>query len=92
MATFNIHRGLRRMVFENSPRAADGARPTASVDFARDEPLPAGVSVRVPLGLRDGKMRALIGVPLLLDNDRPGSKEYLYRLSGSISEFQPDPE
>jgi hypothetical protein len=85
MATINICRGLRKLEFESAAEHAVDVQ--ARVEFSRSEPLEQGVTVHVPLGLRDGKLRALIGVPRLLEKGREdASREYLYRLSGPITE------
>lgn len=87
MPTISIRRGLRSLEFDTPHDTERSAR----VEFSRHEPLPSGMSVHVPLGLRDGKVRVLIGVPRLIENKNgSASKEYVYRLAGSITEQAPE--
>jgi hypothetical protein len=86
MTTINIRRGLRRLEFDSTRGPAVDVQ--VRVEFSRDEPLAEGVTVHVPLGLRDGKLRALVGIPRLLEKGvQDASREYLYGLSGSVTEF-----
>lgn len=80
-----IRTGLRRMDFN----AAGEER--AAVEFVRGEALPAGQRVRVPLGLRDGQLRELIGQPEHVKSEASpkGTTEHLYRLRGPISTAPP---
>jgi len=91
MAAITICRGLRKLEFD-SARLAHEDRPEARVEFAVDDLLPPGESVHVPLGMRNGKLRALIGIPLLLEEQRARSSghKYLYCITGPISEYSPD--
>ena len=90
VVTIEICRGLRSLEFE-CPERTPGASSQASVEFARQAPLPPGKSAHIPLGLRGGRRRALIGVPKLV-GEKPASSshEYLYRITGLISELPPD--
>ncbi len=76
-----IRTGLRRMDFDAS------GEEQAAVEFVRGEALAAGQRVRVPLGLRDGQLRELIGQPERVKSEASGkgTTEYRYRLRGVIS-------
>jgi hypothetical protein len=92
MATIEINRGLRKADF-HSADGTQGESSHASIEFARETPLPPGESVYIPLGTRGGRLRALIGVPQLLEKKDAKSsarREYLYRMGGLISEFAPE--
>lgn len=89
MATIKIDRGWRKVDF-HSADGTQGGNSHASIEFARETPLPAGEPVYIPLGMRDERLRALIGVPQLLgkeDAESSSRHEYLYRIGGLISEF-----
>jgi hypothetical protein len=84
--------GLRKLE-SASPAGTSGENSQVSVEFARKEPLPSGESVHIPLGMRDGRLRVLIGVPRLVGKKGPTPSvqdEYLYRITGLISELHPD--
>lgn len=92
MATIKISRGLTRLEFD--PAARDRSESSqAWVEFTRDVPLAPGESVHVPLGMRDGRLRAVVGVPRLIEKKKGGASsrqpEYVYRISGLISEVPP---
>jgi hypothetical protein len=92
MTPLEICSGLRRLEFDRRECAA-GEDSRASVEFARDAPLPTGEPVHVPLGVRDGRLRALVGVPRFVGKKAAASSsrdEYLYRISGVISELPAD--
>jgi hypothetical protein len=91
MAAITICRGLRKLEFDSAHLTPED-RAEARVEFAVDDLLPPGESVHIPLGMRNGKLRALIGVPSLLEEQRAKSPahEYLYRITGPISEYPPD--
>jgi hypothetical protein len=91
MTAITISRGLRKLEFDSMRRAPEECA-EACVEFALDAPLPPGESVRIPLGMRGGKLRVLVGIPLLLQKRSMESapREYLYRVTGSISEAAPD--
>jgi len=90
MALVKICSGLRKLEFDSAERTA-GEGSHASVEFAREAPLTPGEFVHVPLGLREGRLRALIGVPRLVGKKPTASShEYLYRITGFISDFPPD--
>jgi hypothetical protein len=57
------------------------------VEFVRLEVLAEGQRVRVPLGLRNGQLRELVGAPEHLKSEASahGNTEHLYRLRGQIS-------
>lgn len=85
MAGLTISAGLRKLEF--IPVQQDGEDGThAQVEFARITPLPDGEYVHVPLGSREGKLRTLSGVPRLIAEKSAGNPEYLYRVSGRITE------
>jgi hypothetical protein len=91
MAPIKISRGLRRLEFDAGARNG-GESAQAWVEFARSAPLEPGESVHIPLGMRDGRLRAVVGVPQLIEktaaaNSRQG--EYVYRVSGLIDEVPP---
>jgi hypothetical protein len=82
MAELKICKGLRKLEF-----IAAEEEPHARVEFARAAPLPAGEPVHIELGMREGKLRTLSGVPQLVHKDAAAARdEYLYRLSGQITE------
>lgn len=92
IAPIKICSGLRSLKFD-SPELTPGESSQASVEFAREAPLPPGESVHIPLGMRDGRLRALIGVPRLVGKKGAASSlhpEYLYRITGLISDLPPD--
>lgn len=92
MTTIEINRGLRRADF-HSEDGTEGESSHASIEFVRETPLPPGEAVHIPLGMRDGRLRALIGVPQLLETkNAKGSSgpEYVYRIGGLISSFDPE--
>jgi hypothetical protein len=90
MAPIQICSGLRSLEFDSAQRTP-GESSQASVEFAREGPLPSGEPVCIPLGMRDGRLRVLIGVPRLLGRKAAtSSHEYLYRITGLISELPPD--
>lgn len=92
MATIKINRGLRKVDF-HSADGKRGGNSHASIEFARETPLPPGEPIHIPLGIRDERVRALIGVPQLLGEEGAESSphhEYLYRIGGLISEFAPE--
>jgi hypothetical protein len=62
--------GLRKLEFA-STAGASGESSQVSAEFARKEPLPCGESVHIPLGMRDGRLRVLIGVPRLVEKKDP---------------------
>jgi hypothetical protein len=91
MAAIKISRGLRRLEFDPSERER-GESSQASVEFARRAPLQPGESVHVPLGMRNGRLRAVVGVPELVATKataRSRQPEYVYRITGLISEVPP---
>ena len=86
MTELTIRSGLRKLEFicvgDNSDTSAE-----ARVEFARESPLPEGERVQISLGMREGKLRSLVGVPLLLEQAAVASRtEYRYRLHGQITE------
>ena len=89
-APLEIRSGLRRMEFIDTSRGERDGSDRAAVEFARPEALAAGQRVRVPLGLRNGQLRELVGAPEQLENaSGQGATEYVYRLRGPISTVQP---
>jgi hypothetical protein len=83
-----IRTGLRRMEFIDTSRGErESGSDRAAVEFVRLEVLAAGQRVRVPLGLRNGQLRELVGAPEHLKSQASaqGSTEHLYRLRGQIS-------
>jgi hypothetical protein len=78
----HITEGLRKLEF------VAGNRAEAHVEFARASPLSAGETAHLSLGMRDGRLRSLVGVPVLMEERTvsTGHTEYLYLLSGRISE------
>jgi hypothetical protein len=83
MAELTIARGFRKLEFITADDTSDyGAH--AQIEFVREAPLPAGERVNISLGLREGKLRKLVGVPMLIQER--SRNEYLYRLSGQIIE------
>jgi hypothetical protein len=87
MAAITIRRGLRKLEFQAQGGSSE-AGPYARVEFAWATRLPRGTSVEVPLGLRDGCLRALIGVPRLLGADETSEpRQFRYQVSGPVSEF-----
>ena len=90
-AVLEIRTGLRRMEFIDTSRGErDSGSDRAAVEFVRLEVLAAGQRVRVPLGLRNGQLRELVGAPEHLKSEASahGSTEHLYRLRGQISTVQ----
>ena len=86
MAELTICRGLRKLEFI-SPAEEGEAAAHASIEFAREAPLPDGEPVHISLGMREGKLRTLSGVPhLVMEHTAPARREYLYRLFGQITE------
>lgn len=87
MAALTIRGGLRKLEFIS---LGDESDPTAEarVEFARESPLPAGERVQISLGMREGKLRSLVGVPMLLEEHSAAAArtEYRYRLHGQITE------
>ena len=91
MAPIKISRGLRRLEFDPAERDR-GESSQAWVEFTRQAPLQPGEAVHVPLGMRDGRLRAVIGVPQLVEKPAAAAsrqREYVYRVSGLISEVPP---
>jgi hypothetical protein len=87
-AVLEIRTGLRRMEFIDTSRGErDSGSDRAAVEFVRLEVLAAGQRVRVPLGLRNGQLRELVGAPEHVKSEASahGSTEHLYRLRGPIS-------
>jgi hypothetical protein len=86
MAELTICSGLRRLEFIAAEE--DGEEIShARVEFARESPLPDGERVLISLGMREGKLRTLVGVPQLITERASAARgEYLYRLSGQIKE------
>jgi hypothetical protein len=85
MAALTIRSGLRKLEFISFGDDAETAE--ARVEFARESPLPEGERVQISLGMREGKLRSLVGVPLLLERSAAASRtEYRYRLHGQITE------
>jgi hypothetical protein len=83
-----IRTGLRRMEFIDTSRGErESGSDRAAVEFVRQEALAAGQRVRVPLGLRNGQLRELIGSPEHLKSQAAGAgnTEHVYRLRGQIS-------
>jgi hypothetical protein len=82
VAVVRITVGLRKLEF------VAGNRAEAHVEFARASPLSAGETAHISLGMRDGRLRTLVGVPVLIEERTvsAGRTEYLYALSGQISE------
>ena len=87
MGALTIQGGLRKLEFIS---VGDDSDPTAEarVEFARESPLPAGERVQISLGMREGKLRSLVGVPFLLEEQTAAAQgtEYRYRLHGQITE------
>jgi len=90
-APLEIRSGFRRIEFIDTSRGERDGSDRAAVEFVRPEALAAGQRVRVPLGLRNGQLRELVGAPeqLKADASAKGATEYLYRLRGPISTAQP---
>jgi hypothetical protein len=91
-AVLEIRTGLRRMEFIDTSRGEhELGSDRAAVEFVRPEALAAGQRVRVPLGLRNGQLRELVGAPEHLKSEASahGSTEHLYRLRGQISTVRP---
>jgi hypothetical protein len=87
MAELNIRTGLRKLEFISVGGNDSDSSTEARVEFAREAPLPEGERVQISLGLREGKLRSLVGVPLLLEQAAVASRtEYRYRLHGQITE------
>jgi hypothetical protein len=85
MAELRIISGLRKMEFSGGD--PEGREGRAQVEFARPSRLPPGSPVHISLGMREGKLRALVGVPQLIKEPAAGGGgEYLYRLFGPITE------
>src|SRR5262245_5238873 len=82
MAELTIRNGLRKLEFISVGDDPD-TNAEARVEFARESPLPEGERVQIALGMREGKLRSLVGVPHLLEQSRT---EYRYRLHGQITE------
>ncbi|HVY80145.1 MAG TPA: hypothetical protein VG994_04115 [Steroidobacteraceae bacterium] len=83
-----IRTGLRRMEFiDTSHGERESGSDRAAVEFVRQEALAAGQRVRVPLGLRNGQLRELVGAPEHVKTEASGTgrTEHLYRLRGQIS-------
>jgi len=92
MSPIKICSGLRKLEFGSREHAA-GESSQASVEFVREGPLPSGEPVQVPLGMRDGRLRALVGVPHFVGRKADASSsshKYLYRITGLISELPAD--
>jgi hypothetical protein len=87
MAALTIRGGLRKLEFISLGEDSD-ASAEARIEFARESPLPAGERVQISLGMREGKLRSLVGVPLLLEERAQAASrtEYRYRLHGQITE------
>jgi hypothetical protein len=91
MALIRICGSLRKLEFE-APELEPGESSQASIEFALETPLAPDESVHIPLGMRDGRLRAVIGVPKFVEKKAAESsaQEYLYRIGGLISELPPD--
>jgi hypothetical protein len=86
MAELTICRGLRKLEFMSADDEGEEIA-HARIEFAREAPLPDGEPVHISLGMREGKLRTLVGVPhLVKEHAAPSRREYLYRLSGQITE------
>jgi hypothetical protein len=87
MAALTIQGGLRKLEFISFGEDS-GASAEARIEFARESPLPAGERVQISLGMREGKLRSLVGVPQLLEERQAAAQgvEYRYRLHGQITE------
>jgi hypothetical protein len=91
MAPIKISRGLRKLEFDPVERDR-GESSHARVEFVRHAPLQPGETVHIPLGMRDGRLRAVIGVPQLVEKTADATsrqREYVYRITGLISEVPP---
>jgi hypothetical protein len=90
MPPIKISRGLRKLEFDPAERER-GESSQAWVEFTRPAPLQPGESVHISLGMRDGRLRAVVGVPQLVEKKAASScqPEYVYRISGLISEVPP---
>lgn len=88
MAALTIRGGLRKLEFISVGGDDSDTSAEARVEFARESPLPAGERVEISLGLREGKLRSLVGVPQLLEEAKAAAQrtEYRYRLHGQITE------
>ena len=88
-AVLEIRTGLRRMEFIDTSRGErESGSDRAAVEFVCPEALAAGQRVRVPLGLRNGQLRELVGAPEHLKTEPSGpgrSSVHHYRLRGQIS-------
>ena len=86
-APVEIRAGLRKLEFRQSTDR-EPSTTAVVVEFVLSVPLAERAKVRVPLGMRSGVLRELVGEPQLLGTTRPaaGNREYRYRLSGEVNE------
>lgn len=89
MSPLEIRSGLRKLEFQASRDGSEeGER--ALVEFVYASRLPAEQTVLVPLGVRAGVLRQLVGRPTLVEEQSKGGKvEYYYRLQGAIAKAPP---
>jgi len=83
MGYFEVRGGLRKLEFERSPGLEQEAQ-YAVVEFVHDALIPPGQVARISLGMRNGVVRELAGVPELVKTRHRQANEYLYRLRGAI--------
>jgi hypothetical protein len=85
MATIEIRGGLRRMDFTVTDKGNDSGERHVVVEFAQSAELANGQIVRINLGIRDGLLRTLEGLPASVKPAKSGKPlEYLYRLEGHV--------
>jgi hypothetical protein len=83
MAEIVVRKGLRKLDFATSS-SGDPSRRHVVVHFVVAEPLPKDEAVSINLGVHDGAVRVLRGVPRLLEMKESKVRDYVYCLEGEV--------
>jgi hypothetical protein len=85
MTAINIRAGLRRLDFTVTDKANDSGERHVVVEFMQPTQLARDQVVQINLGIRDGLVRMLHGMPVLQKAVKSGQpREFLYRLEGHV--------
>jgi hypothetical protein len=83
MVYFEVRGGLRKLEFERAAGSHEAAY--AAIEFVHETLLPSGQRARIGLGMHNGVVREVVGIPELVKDNRTKANEYLYRLRGAIT-------